>query len=351
IVFIDEIDAVGRQRGAGFGQGHDEREQTLNELLTQMDGFSPADGVVVVGATNRPDILDSALTRAGRFDRHITVERPDLDGRSEILRLHAEGRRLADPDVDLPAVAAATPGFTGADLANVLNEAALLAVRERASGIGRHHLDEAVERVVRGPRRKGRLMSDQEKRRIAYHEAGHAVVAAALGLAGAVQKVSVVARGRGVGHLAVLHEERDVLSLAEMEAQVAVAMAGFAAEQLVLGEPSTGSEQDVSRATQVARDIAGRYGMSDRIGPVRVLREAREVFLGRDYLDTRDVSEPTMERLDTEVRRILEDQRDVARRALLTNRGPLHALAADLQDQETVQGEQLAHALRAVVPG
>jgi cell division protease FtsH len=348
IIFIDEIDAVGRQRGAGFGQGHDEREQTLNELLTQMDGFSSREGVVVLGATNRPDILDPALLRAGRFDRHVTVERPDLAGRLEILRLHARGRRLADPDGDLPGIARATAGFTGADLANLLNESALLAVRERSGSITRIHLQEAADRVLRGPRTKPRVISDEEKRRIAYHEAAHAVIAASRGMAQDIEKVSVVARGGGVGHLAVLVEGQVALTLADMEAKVAVAMAGFAAEQLVFGEPSTGSEQDVERATSVARDIAGRYGMSQRLGPVRILQEDREVFLGRDFLATRDVSQPTLEHLDAEVRRILEEQRTLATEVLVANRSALDDLAAALREHETLQGPELASALGRV---
>jgi cell division protease FtsH len=348
IILIDEIDAVGRQRGAGFGQGHDEREQTLNELLTQMDGFSSSEGVVVLGATNRPDILDPALLRAGRFDRHITVERPDLEGRLEILRLHARGRRLAQPEADLPYIAKATSGFTGADLANLLNESALLAVRDRSRSISRQHLQEAVERVLRGPRAKPRLISDEERRRIAYHEAGHAVVATARGMAGEIQKVSVVARGRGVGHLAVIMEDKSVLTLDDMEAQIAVAMSGFAAERLVFGQASTGSEQDVERATSVARDIAGRYGLSQRVGPVRILQEDREVFLGRDFLATRDVSQPTLERLDAEVRRIVDEQRSLATEVLIANRAALDEMAADLDDQETLEGPNLAWALDQV---
>jgi cell division protease FtsH len=345
IVFIDELDAVGRQRGAGVGQGHDEREQTLNELLTQIDGFSAAQGIVVMAATNRPDILDSALLRAGRFDRHVTVERPDLEGRLEILRLHARGRPLADPEADLTDVAHGTPGFTGADLSNVLNEAALLAVRERASSITRAHLDEAVERVTSGPKRKGHVISEVEKRTIAYHEAGHAVVAASLGKAPEIRKISVISRGRGVGHLAMLATEQTVVRRHDIEAQIAVAMAGFAAEELVFGEPSSGSEADIERATHTARDMAGRYGMSTRLGPVRLLAAEKEVFLGRDYLSARDVSQPTLEHLDAEVRRILEEQKGYAASILHTHRAALDALAEELFDHETVQGPHLQEIL------
>jgi cell division protease FtsH len=344
VVFIDEIDAVGRQRGAGVGQGHDEREQTLNELLTQIDGFSPAEGIVVIAATNRPDILDPALLRAGRFDRHVTVERPDVDGRLEILRLHGQGRRLADPNA-LVDVAHNTPGFTGADLANVLNEAALLAVRERASSITRAHLEEATDRVMAGPKRRGRIISDDEKRTIAYHEAGHALVAGALGRGEDIRKLSIISRGRGIGHLAMLNGDHTIVRRGHMEAEIAIAMAGFAAEELVFGEPSSGSEADIERATAKARDMAGRYGMSPRLGPVRVLAREREVFLGRDYLSAQDVSPPTLEHLDAEVRRMLDEQKEAAASILRTNRKVLDSLAGDLFRNETVQGPELQRTL------
>ncbi len=348
IVFIDELDAVGRQRGAGLGGGNDEREQTLNEMLVQMDGFSPREGVAVMAATNRPDILDPALLRAGRFDRHVTVERPDRDGRLAILRLHSGGKRLANPDADLPEVARSTPGFTGADLANLLNEAALLAVRERAPAIGRTHLDEAIERVLSGPKRKSIIISDEDKRRIAYHEAGHAVVAASLGQSGQVQKLSIVARGRGVGHLALLHEDRAVLTRHDMEAQIASALAGLAAEEMVLGETSTGSEVDLERATDTARDMAGRYGMSTRLGRARVLHAHGEVFLGRDYMTSQEISQPTLELLDAEVRQLLEEQEAKAAAILTANLPALHAIAEALVATETMQGPDLQRALAAV---
>ena len=350
LIFIDELDAAGRQRGAGVGGGNDEREQTLNEMLVQMDGFSPTEGIVVIAATNRPDILDPALVRAGRFDRHITVERPDLEARLAILRLHASKRHLADPATELPLVARRTPGFSGADLANVVNEAALLAVRERASAIDHHHLEEAVERVMSGPKRPAEVLSAEDKRRIAYHEAGHALVAAAMGKADALDKVSVVARGGGIGHSAVLTENKAVLTRPDMEARIAVTMAGIAAEELVFGHPSTGSEQDLGRATDVARDMAGRYGMSARLGRMRVLHEQREVFLGRDYLSTRDVSQPTMEHLDAEIRRILDEQEAAAASILSANRAALDAIAAALVDHETLQRPELSRLLADVEP-
>jgi cell division protease FtsH len=350
ILFIDELDAVGRQRGAGLGGGHDEREQTLNELLVQMDGFSSAEGVAVLAATNRVDILDPALLRRGRFDRHVVIDRPDVAGRLAILRLHAKGKRLADPDKDLPEIARHTPGFTGADLASLLNEAALLAVRERATSITYAHMEEAVERVLAGPKKKGTLIPPEDKQRIAYHEAGHAVVAAAMGKAGAIEKLSIIARGRGIGHLALLTDERLLPTRQDMEVQIAIAMGGVAAEELALGQPSTGAEADLERATNTARDMAGRYGMSHRMGRVRLLREHREVFLGRDYLLTRDVAQPTLEHLDAEVRRILDQQESVARQILESERRVLDVLASGLVTYETVHGSALAKVLTSVRP-
>ncbi len=348
ILFIDELDAVGRQRGTGLGGGHDEREQTLNELLVQMDGFSPSEGVVVMAATNRPDILDPALLRPGRFDRQITVERPDVQGRLDILRLHAKGKRLADAPTDLPAIAASSPGFTGADLANVLNEAALLAVRERAASVDRSHLEEAVERAVGGPRRRALSFTPEEQRRIAYHEAGHAVVAAAMGQLASLDKLSIISRGQGVGHLAMLSDRTLLPTRFDMEASIAVAMAGIAAEELVLGQHSVGAEADLDRATTTARDMAGRFGMSQRIGRMRVLSDQREVFLGRDYLLTKEVSQPTLEHLDEEVRRVLAEQEDVARQALIVSRSALDELAGMLVARETLRGPELQDALACV---
>lgn len=349
IVFIDELDAVARKRGAGVGQGHDEREQTLNEMLVQMDGFSPAEGVVVMAATNRPDILDPALLRAGRFDRHITVEVPDRDGRLAILCLHAASRRLADPARDLGPVAARTAGFTGADLANVINESALLAVRAGADRIGLDQLYEAVERVQAGPRRRALVLTHDDRRRVAYHEAAHAVVAAALDLGSGIPKVSIVARGSALGHLAVGDEDRALLTRNDIHAQIAVAMAGIAAEEMVFGHPSTGSEHDLARATTAARDMAGRFGMSPRLGRARVLQDRGDVFLGRDYLAADDVSQPTLEHLDLEVRRILAQCEEVARQILHVNRDALQTLAVELARHETVHGVALDRILDAVI--
>jgi cell division protease FtsH len=348
IVFIDELDAVGRQRGAGLGGGNDEREQTLNEMLVQMDGFSPTEGVAVLAATNREDILDPALLRAGRFDRHITVERPDRDGRLAILRLHARGKRLADPEGDLPHVARTTPGFTGADLANLLNEAALLARRERSDAIVRPHLEEAAERVLAGPQRKGNILSAEERRRIAYHESGHAVVAAALGKAAMLHKLSTVARGTGVGHLAMLSEDKTIVTRSDLENQITIAMAGLAAEELALAEPSTGAALDLETATRTAKEMAGRYGMSPRLGRAQVLRQQGEVFLGRDYMAGQEISQPTLEHLDEEVRRILEEQEAVARSILSSNWELFEHLSSTLVARETLQGEDLEHLLARV---
>lgn len=348
IIFIDELDGAGRQRGTGMGGGHDEREQTLNELLVQLDGFSPAEGVVVLGATNRPDILDPALLRAGRFDRRITIDPSDAEGRLAILRLHARSRRLSAPDADLPYIARRSAGFTGADLANLLNEAALLAVRERASAIGRPHLAEAMERAVSGPLRAPRAIGPEDKHRVAVHEAGHTVVAAAVGKAAEIDKVSVVARGNGIGHLAVLSSDKTILTSQDMKSQITIAMAGVAVEEMIFGLGSTGSESDLERATNTAREMAGRFGMSDRLGRMRVLHEHAEVFLGRDYLTSRDVSQPTLEHLDAEVRRILDEEEEVAHKILASNRSVLDSLVAALLERETVQGADLSTILEGV---
>jgi cell division protease FtsH len=349
IVFVDELDAVGRQRGAGLGGGHDEREQTLNELLVQMDGFSASEGVVVIAATNRPDILDPALLRPGRFDRQVTIDRPDADGRLAILRLHAQGKQLADAERDLPAVAAATPGFSGADLASVLNEAALLAVRQRAATIGDELLDEAVERVVAGARQQTTRYSPRDRQRLAYHEAGHVVVAAALGKADRVDKVSIVARGKGVGHLSMLGDDTAFPTRGDLEARMTVALGGLVAEQQALGDVSVGSEDDVQRATRLAKDLAGRYGMSDRLGRARLLAGDGQVFLGRDYLATAEVSQPTLHELDDEVRQLLAAQEHTASDILAEHATVLGELADALATHETLKGGVLHDYLARIV--
>jgi cell division protease FtsH len=347
ILFIDELDAAGRKRGAGVGGGNDEREQTLNQILVEMDGFDAIAGVVVIGATNRPDILDPALLRPGRFDRHVVVERPDLIGRFDILRLYAQGRPVS-PLVDLEVLAARTAGFTGADLANVWREGALLAVRAGASLIGPDELDEAVQRVLAGPKRSSGALSPEERRMVAVHEAGHAVVAAALGRD--VDRVSVVRRGTGLGHAAMAKDDRVLLRRSELLGRMACALAGKAAEELVYGETSTGSEADIEAATGLARDMAARWGMSAGIGPVRILGNDAEVFLGRDLAAMQSVSPQTLDTLDTEIRVLVEEADRVARTSLTTARQTLMTVADRLEELETLEGRQLAELLGPARP-
>jgi len=342
IIFVDELDAAGRRRGAGIGGGNDEREQTLNELLVRMDGFSSASGVVVIGATNRPDILDPALLRPGRFDRHVRIEAPDVSGRLEVLQLHARTRRL-DGQVKLQDIAKTTPGFTGADLASVLNEAALLGARRGGSSISPGDLDEAVQRVSSGPRRRSRILTPEELTRLAYHEAGHAVVAASVDFPANVQRVSVVARGRDAAHSDLTpRSDRVVLARRELLAELTITMAGTAAEELLTGEPSTAGEVDVERATDLARSFAGRFGMSARVGRIRVVKNVEEVFLGRDYLATQSLSSRTLEELDTAVRELLDEAEKRALEILQRCRPVLDELAAALVERETLAGDDLA---------
>jgi cell division protease FtsH len=350
IVFIDELDAVGRRRGAGVGGGHDEREQTLNELLVQMDGFSPAGGVIVIGATNRPDILDPALLRPGRFDRKITIDYPDLRGREAILKLHAAHKPLGR-DVDLALVARRTPGFSGADLANVLNEAALLAVRGGHPAVAMAHVAEAVERVLAGPRTTAHRLSDEELQRIAYHEAGHALVAARHRGTAKVDKVTVTARGRHVGHLEVLQrDDRVVVARRDLLEELEIAMAGVAAEQLVFAEPSTASEGDLERATTLARNVVARYGMSDEVGRVQLVQREEEVFLGRDYLAGEHVAPSSLEAVDAAVRRLLDDAEEAGRAILVHARSQLDDLALALLQREVLEGEELQDLLTVAPP-
>ena len=342
IIFIDELDAAGRRRGAGVGGGHDEREQTLNELLVQLDGFSPTAGVVVMGATNRPDILDPALLRPGRFDRKVTVDLPDVDGRAAILAVHARGKKLA-PEVDLADIARRTPGFSGADLASLLNESALLAVRARKSTITDVELVEAIERVLAGPRQDVHRLEPDELQRIAYHESGHALVAAARRGADSVPKVTITARGRHVGHLEVLQrEDRLVVGRDRLLDELAVTLAGVAAEEIVFGEPSTMGDGDLERATELARRIVGRYGMTEAVGRIQVLEKEQEIFLGRDYLASQHVSPSILEQVDAEVRRLLDQAERTAETALRTQRKQLDALAGALLDREVLEGDELA---------
>jgi cell division protease FtsH len=345
IIFIDELDAAGRRRGAGVGGGHDEREQTLNELLVQMDGFAPSLGIVVIGATNRADILDPALLRPGRFDRHIFIEAPDVAGRLEILQLHAKQRRLST-DADLLAVAKATPGFTGADLASVLNEAALLAVRRNARMITAPDLDEAVQRVLVGPRRRAHILTDDELTRLAYHEAGHVVVATNVPFPCDVHRVSIVNRGRDAAHTDALpRSDRVLLTSSELKAEMTMVMAGAAAELAAMGELSTAAEADIERATELARSFAGRYGMSSEVGPVRVVQNEAELFLGRDLLADQHLSSRTLETIDESVRSLVTEAQAAAAAILKRHRAELDAVADALVERESLDAAELAELL------
>jgi cell division protease FtsH len=343
IVFIDEIDAVGRQRGAGLGGGHDEREQTLNQLLFEMDGFDPNSGIIILAATNRPDVLDPALLRAGRFDRHIVVDAPDQRGREEILKIHAKNKPL-ESDVDLKALSKRTPGFTGADLANLLNEAALLAARGNKKRVAMAEMSEAIERIVAGPAKKGRIMSEREKDLVAYHESGHAVLAHLLPGADPVVKVSIVGRGRAGGYTLMIPEDDRRYRYAtksEIMNDIIVGLGGRVAEELVLGEISTGAGNDLERVSKTARKMVTEYGMSD-LGPMTFGRSQEEqVFLGRDISRDRNYSEEVAAKIDEEVHKIVTAAHDTARQILCENIDSLHKLAQTLKERETVEGEEL----------
>jgi cell division protease FtsH len=342
IVFVDEIDAVGRHRGAGVGGGHDEREQTLNQLLVEMDGFDTASGVILVAATNRPDILDPALLRPGRFDRQIVVDRPDLVGRRAILDVHARGKPLAD-DVDLDVVARRTPGFTGADLANTLNEAALLAARRGRTTVGAAELDDAVERVLAGPERRSRVLSEREKRVVAYHEAGHALVGHVLPNCDPIHKVSIIARGRALGWtLALPTEDRTLRTRSELRDELAMLMGGRTAEELIFGDPTTGAQNDLERATEQARAMVTQFGMSEAVGPQQLgHRGGGDVFVGRDGQVQRVHSDELAAVVDAEVRRLLDDAHAEAREILHLHRAVLDRLADALVEHETLHEDQL----------
>jgi cell division protease FtsH len=341
IIFMDEIDAVGRQRGAGLGGGHDEREQTLNQLLVEMDGFDIKDNVILIAATNRPDILDPALLRPGRFDRQIVVDRPDLKGRLGILKIHARGKPLAD-DIDLEVLARRTPGFTGADLANLVNEAALLAARHGKKKIDMGELDESIERVISGPERKSRLISDEEKRVIAYHEAGHALVGHTLPNTDEVHKISIVARGQALGYtLSLPTEDKFLTSKAQMSDQIAMMLGGRVAEEVAVGDITTGASNDIERATKAAKQMVMRFGMSEKLGPQTFGEANHEVFLGRDFSANADYSPEIAYEIDKEIARIIDEGYEKARTILTERRKLLDLMADVLIERETVDKEEL----------
>jgi cell division protease FtsH len=345
IIFMDEIDAVGRQRGAGLGGGHDEREQTLNQLLVEMDGFDLKDNVILIAATNRPDILDPALLRPGRFDRQIVVDRPDIKGRLGILKIHAKGKPLAD-DVELEVLARRTPGFTGADLANLVNEAALLAARFGKKRIHMAQMDAAVERVISGPERKSRIISDEELEIIAFHEVGHALVGHVLPQTDPIHKISIISRGRALGYTLSLPEDDKVLnSKQEMLEEMAMLLGGRVAEEIAVGEIYTGASNDIERATKVARQMVTRFGMSDKLGPQTFGDNQSEVFLGRDFAANPDYSQEIAFEIDKEVRRMIDEAFQKAH-TILSERKDLLELATEvLLERETVDGKALEHLL------
>ncbi|HLS46468.1 MAG TPA: ATP-dependent zinc metalloprotease FtsH [Ornithinicoccus sp.] len=349
IIFVDEIDAVGRHRGAGLGGGHDEREQTLNQLLVEMDGFDAHANVILIAATNRPDILDPALLRPGRFDRQIAVEAPDMLGRLHILQVHSKGKPMA-PELDLMTVARRTPGFSGADLANVLNEAALLAARRNETVIEDHHLDEAIDRVIAGPQKRSRMMSAKEKKITAYHEGGHALVAAAMRNTDPVSKVTILPRGRALGYTMVLPaDDKYSTTRNELLDQLAYALGGRVAEEMVFHDPTTGASNDIEKATGLARKMVTQFGMSERIGAVKLGSGGGEVFLGRDMGHERDYSEDVAGIVDQEVRRLIEAAHDEAWHALNDNRHILDRLVLELLEKETLNAAALAEVFSDVI--
>ncbi|MFP8962504.1 ATP-dependent zinc metalloprotease FtsH [Streptomyces nanhaiensis] len=349
IVFVDEIDAVGRHRGAGMGGGHDEREQTLNQLLVEMDGFDVKGGVILIAATNRPDILDPALLRPGRFDRQIAVDRPDMQGRLEILKVHAKGKPM-EPDVDLSAVARRTPGFTGADLSNVLNEAALLTARSDKKLIDNHFLDEAIDRVVAGPQKRTRIMSDKEKKITAYHEGGHALVAAASPNSDPVHKITILSRGRALGYTMVLpDEDKYSTTRNEMLDQLAYMLGGRAAEELVFHDPTTGAANDIEKATATARAMVTQYGMTERLGAIKFGSDNSEPFLGKEMGHQRDYSEEVAGLVDEEVKKLIETAHNEAWEILVENRDVLDNLVLALLEKETLGKEEIAEIFRPIV--
>ncbi|MCX6425898.1 MAG: ATP-dependent zinc metalloprotease FtsH, partial [Actinobacteria bacterium] len=341
IVFVDEIDAVGRHRGAGMGGGHDEREQTLNQLLVEMDGFEANGSVILIAATNRPDILDPALLRPGRFDRQIAVERPDLKGRNEILKIHAKNKPLAD-GVDLLALARRTPGFTGADLANVVNEAALLTARKEEKVISNEALAESVDRVMAGPQKTSRLMSDNERLITAYHEGGHALVAHELPNTDPVQKITIMPRGRALGYTMVLpDEDKYSQSRAQLLDELAYTLGGRAAEELIFHDPTTGAANDIEKASALARAMVTQYGLSEKIGAIKLGSKDGEPFMGMNYGHQRDYSESLAAIVDQEVKTLIEDAHLEAYEILENNRDVLDQLVKTLMDKETLEKEEI----------
>ena len=340
IIFIDEIDAVGRQRGAGLGGGHDEREQTLNQLLVEMDGFSDNEGVIILAATNRPDVLDKALLRAGRFDRQIVVGSPDVKAREQILEVHARKKKLSD-EVDLKVIAKNTSGFAGADLENVLNEAALLAARRNYKEIGMKEIEDAMVKVTMGPEKKTRVRSEKENRLVAYHEAGHAVVSRYLSTQDPVHQISIVPRGMAGGYTMYRPtEDKSFMSKTEMEENIVSLLGGRVAEALILNDISTGASNDIERASQIARNMVTKYGMSERVGAIMFGGGQGEVFLGRDFAQTKDYSEETANVIDEEVKRIVDTAYNRARTILSEHVDKLHAVASVLLEKEKIEGAE-----------
>ena len=348
IIFIDEIDDVGRMRGAGLGGGHDEREQTLNQLLVEMDGFESNQGVILMAATNRPDVLDPALLRPGRFDRQVIVDRPDLDGRTQILKVHSKDKPLVKT-IDLKTIAKQTPGFTGADLANLLNESALLAARKNKKTISNTDIENSIDRVLAGPEKKSRLMSEEEKKIIAYHETGHALVGWALPNADPIHKVTIIPRGRALGYTQALPEsEKYLSSKAELKDRLAMLMGGRVAEEIVFKDPTTGASNDIEKATDIARRMVMEFGMSDKLGPMLFGKGSNEVFLGRDYGRQQDYSDEVASSIDDEVKILLNDAHITAGKILKKFKKQMDAMVDILMEKETIDREEVAKVFKSI---